>query len=238
MELWFPYLTAFLAGLLGGVHCVGMCGGIVGAITFGLPREAQSDGLRLFAFHALYNLGRIFSYTLAGALMGGLGALLIQWMPLQQAQQGLLLVAGAFMILLGLYLGGWWKILGRVERLGERVWRRLEPLGRRLLPVRTPGQALGVGALWGWLPCGLVYTMLINAGLGQGSGPPLLGKWAGIAGAWSPKATPLDRPPKAAVKRRSLFTPAQGIMAGTMTKAHTWRDRRPPSWRGTGMPFL
>jgi uncharacterized protein len=174
MELWFPYLTAFLAGLLGGVHCVGMCGGIVGAITFGLPREAQSDGLRLFAFHALYNLGRIFSYTLAGALMGGLGALLIQWVPLQQAQQGLLLVAGAFMILLGLYLGGWWKILGRVERLGERVWRRLEPLGRRLLPVRTPGQALGVGALWGWLPCGLVYTMLINAvaagGALQGAG--------------------------------------------------------------------
>jgi len=174
MELWFPYLTAFLAGLLGGVHCVGMCGGIVGAVTFGLPREVQSDGLRLFSFHALYNLGRVLSYTLAGAVMGGVGALLTGWVALQQAQQVLLVVAGVFMVLLGLYLGGWWGLLSRLERLGEGVWRRLEPLGRRLMPVRNPFQALAVGALWGWLPCGLVYTMLINAvaagGALQGAG--------------------------------------------------------------------
>jgi hypothetical protein len=75
----------------------------------------------------------------------------------------LLAVAGLFMVLMGLYLAGWWMLLGHLERAGGAIWRRMEPLGRRLLPVRTPVQALGVGLIWGWIPCGLVYSMLVTA---------------------------------------------------------------------------
>jgi sulfite exporter TauE/SafE len=86
----------------------------------------------------------------------------------------LLALAGVFMLLLGLYLAGWWSGLRRVEQAGGRLWRYIEPLGRRLLPVRSPGQALALGLVWGWLPCGLVYSVLIWAlsagGALQGAG--------------------------------------------------------------------
>jgi sulfite exporter TauE/SafE len=155
------YLSAFLVGLLGGVHCVGMCGGIVSAMTLGIGGNAQRSLARIFPFHIAYNLGRIVSYTVAGGLMGGLGIMLASFMPVYLAQQLLLAVAGVFMILLGLYLGGWLMWLSRLEQAGSVLWKRLEPLGRKLLPVRHVRQALLLGLLWGWLPCGLVYSVLI-----------------------------------------------------------------------------
>jgi len=174
MDGSLSYLGAFLVGLLGGVHCVGMCGGIVTALTFGLPEERRASVIEMLPFQLSYNLGRLASYTLAGALMGGLGILLSGFLPVQYAQRGLLAAAGIFMILLGLYLGGWWAGLTRVEAIGSVLWRRIEPLGRRLLPVRSPAQALVLGIIWGWLPCGLVYSVLIWAvaagGAAQGAG--------------------------------------------------------------------
>lgn len=158
-----PFIAAFVAGIMGGVHCVGMCGGIVGALAFGLPAESRERPSRLLPFLAAYNLGRIVSYCLAGLLMGGLGMLLAGLMPIYYAQRALLALAGVFMVLMGLYLAGWWMWLTHVERLGLGVWRRLEPVARRLLPVASPAQAFKVGMIWGWVPCGLVYTMLVNA---------------------------------------------------------------------------
>ncbi|MEH6471707.1 MAG: sulfite exporter TauE/SafE family protein [Halopseudomonas sp.] len=158
-----PYLSAFLVGLLGGVHCLGMCGGIIGTLNLGLTPEQRNQPLTLLSYQLAYNSGRILSYTLAGAIMGGLGLLLVQWLPLQAAQRALLIAAGLFMVLLGLYLSGWWLLLNRVEKLGRYLWRRIEPMGRQLLPVRSRLQALLLGTLWGWLPCGLVYSMLISA---------------------------------------------------------------------------
>ncbi|MFM1892674.1 MAG: hypothetical protein RLZ44_1751 [Pseudomonadota bacterium] len=167
------YSAAFAVGLLGGVHCVGMCGGIVGALTFGLPEHKRS-GWGALPFQLAYNLGRIASYSVAGALVGGLGVLLAGLLPVAAAQRSLLALAGVFMLLLGLYLAGWWSGLRRVEQAGGRLWRYIEPLGRRLLPVRSPGQALALGLVWGWLPCGLVYSVLIWAlsagGALQGAG--------------------------------------------------------------------
>jgi sulfite exporter TauE/SafE len=163
MEAWMPYLSAFMVGLLGGVHCIGMCGGIVGALTFGLTPERRSKLSAVMPFLLAYNLGRVASYILAGAIMGALGMLLAQLMPVYYAQRVLLGLAGLFMILLGLYLSGWWMLLNRVEQAGSLLWQRLEPISRRLLPIRTPGQALLVGLIWGWIPCGLVYSMLVNA---------------------------------------------------------------------------
>ncbi len=143
-------LSAFVVGLLGGVHCVGMCGGIVGALSLGLPAERNLPIL------LAYNVGRISSYTLAGALMGALGFYFSGLLPVQTAQKVLLSLAGLFLILMGLYLAGWWNVLSRVERAGGVLWRRIEPLGRGLLPVRSVRHGLLLGLLWGWLPCGLV----------------------------------------------------------------------------------
>ncbi|MES9992304.1 MAG: sulfite exporter TauE/SafE family protein [Candidatus Thiodiazotropha sp.] len=155
------YLAAFVVGLLGGGHCVGMCGGIVGALTFGLPAPVQSRLISTLPYQLGYNLGRVTSYVVAGAIMGGLGVLLTQAVPIYVAQQVLLVIAGVFMILLGLYLGGWWTGLSKIERLGSLLWTKIEPFARRLLPVKTPAQAWVLGLVWGWIPCGLVYSMLV-----------------------------------------------------------------------------
>lgn len=165
-------IAAFLVGLLGGIHCVGMCGGIVATLTAGLPASRRARLATQLPLQLGYNLGRIAGYTLAGALMGALGVVAIQFLPLHLAQRVLYGIAAVFMILLGLYLGGWWRGLVRLERIGAVLWRRIEPLGRRLLPIRNGWQALGVGLVWAWLPCGLVYSVLIWA---VSSGGPLQG---------------------------------------------------------------
>lgn len=161
MEAGASYLTAFLVGLLGGVHCAGMCGGIVATLGLGVPEARRGRIGSILPFLFAYNGGRILSYTLAGALMGGVGVLAANVVAVRQAQLVLELAAGLFMVALGLYLGGWWSGVARLEHLGGALWRRLEPLGRRLMPVRTPAQAWVLGMVWGWLPCGLVYSVLV-----------------------------------------------------------------------------
>ncbi|MBK1648698.1 sulfite exporter TauE/SafE family protein [Rhabdochromatium marinum] len=154
-------ITAFLVGLLGGLHCLGMCGGIVTSLTFSLPR-AQRPLARL-PMQLGYNLGRLLGYGVMGALFGGLGDWMLAALPLEQAQRLLYAAAALMMLLLGLYLGRWWPGLARLEQLGIPLWRHLEPLGRRLLPLRHGWQALAIGFIWAWLPCGLVYSVLIWA---------------------------------------------------------------------------
>jgi hypothetical protein len=157
-------LSAALVGLLGGVHCVGMCGGIVGALSFTLAPGRRRSGRGQIPFLLAYNLGRLTSYALAGAVSGGLGASAVAGLGgLRMVEIGLSVVAGLFMVALGLYLGGWWRGLLRVEQAGGWLWRRVEPLGRRLLPVRRLGDAWALGLVWGWLPCGLVYSVLVWA---------------------------------------------------------------------------
>ena len=149
------FIALFLVGLLGGTHCVGMCGGIVGALSMGGPAR--------WSMHFAYNGGRIFSYTLAGALAGALGAATLgleqQW-PIRQV---LFLLANLMLIALGLYLLGVTRALAFTERAGQRLWRHLQPMTRRFLPARTVAQAFPLGLLWGWLPCGLVYSALVSA---------------------------------------------------------------------------
>ena len=157
-------LAALSAGLLGGVHCAGMCGGIVGALSLATPGQKQGPKLPLLLS---YNIGRITSYVIAGALVGGIGQLSLGFMPVQSLQQMLAVIAGVMMMLMGLYLGGWSRFLRHVENAGGVIWKKIEPVGRRLLPVRNPGQGFLLGVIWGWLPCGLVYSMLIWA-LGSG----------------------------------------------------------------------
>lgn len=154
-------LAAFIVGLLGAVHCVGMCGGIVAALTLGVRKDAGRYGGSMLVFTLAYNTGRILSYATAGALVGGLGWFAVNLTDMHLAQRVLQVLAALFMIALGLYLAGWWRGLRLLERAGGRIWRRLEPLGRRFMPVRTPAHAFVLGLVWGWLPCGLVYSVLI-----------------------------------------------------------------------------
>lgn len=157
----FTYITAFIVGLMGGVHCVGMCGGIVGALSFAVNSTAAQQKSRLLTLMLSYNLGRLTSYTLAGGIMGALGWLALAWTDLQYMQLMLQLFAGVFMFLMGLYISGWWMGLTRIEKLGAYLWKYLQPGAQKLLPVSNPLQALLLGLLWGWLPCGLVYSVLI-----------------------------------------------------------------------------
>jgi len=153
-------LPAFLVGLLGSTHCLGMCGGIVSALTFGVSDEIRRSPGRLAPFLLAYNAGRIVSYVAAGALAGAVSAGTFGLLPPASAPWAVKLLTGGFMIALGLYLAGWWPGLQRLERWGGVLWRRIEPFGRRLLPVNHPLKALALGLLWGWLPCGMVYAAL------------------------------------------------------------------------------
>lgn len=149
------YLALFLVGLLGGTHCVGMCGGIVSALAMGAPA-----GWRLLL---AYNFGRILSYAAAGGLVGALGAASLGLAGQVPVRQGLFLFANLMLIAMGLYLLGATRALAFTERAGQSLWQRIQPLTRRFLPARSVGQAFPLGALWGWLPCGLVYSALASS---------------------------------------------------------------------------
>lgn len=173
------FLPLFMVGLAGSVHCIGMCGGIVGALSLGggagaaAPARAvmaiavarpalQANVLRVLA----YNGGRIASYMLAGGVAGGIaGAGMLHIATLQVAGYWL---ANLMLVALGLYLMDAWRGLARVEAAGNVIWRRVRPLLKPLMPMDTPFKALAVGALWGWVPCGMVYSALLTAML-QGS---------------------------------------------------------------------
>jgi sulfite exporter TauE/SafE len=148
-------LALFIVGLLGGGHCAGMCGGIVGALSLQTPQGGTA-----VLVHLAYNLGRIGSYVLAGLLAGLLGQAAGNLMAVQH---GLYLFASLMLIAMGLYLLGITQFLAPLERGGQSLWLRIQPLTKRFLPVRGVAQALPLGLLWGWLPCGLVYSALTTA---------------------------------------------------------------------------
>lgn len=149
------YFSAFVIGLIGSAHCVGMCGGIASMLTTALSKQNKTSNVTLVF---LYNTGRIFSYALIGAIVGYTGSTAARNMGIPLA--GLRLVAAIFLIFLGLYLGQWLMWITRIETLGKILWQKISPLSKSLIPVDTPLKALGLGALWGWLPCGLVYSTL------------------------------------------------------------------------------
>ena len=158
------YFAVFLIGLLGGVPCVGMCGGIVSALTVQVRLPGQtSPARREWPLLLAYNLGRIGSYTAAGAAMGAIGTVGMLFNDVLPVQLALYVAANLMLVALGLYLTGFTRALAGVERLGQRLWARVQPLTRRFLPARSVAQAFPLGVLWGFLPCGLVYSVLATA---------------------------------------------------------------------------
>ena len=158
MEITF--ISAFFVGLFSTLHCVGMCGGIIGALTFSLPEQIRNNRWRLIPYVTTYNIGRISSYVLAGTLVGSLGDNITALAP-QYGHLILQLFASILMLGIGLYLAGWFPAFVKIEHLGKPIWKKLEPISQKLIPVKNPIHAYLFGLIWGWLPCGLVYTALI-----------------------------------------------------------------------------
>lgn len=150
-------IAAWVAGTMGSAHCLTMCGSIAALAG----RQAGSARMG----HVLaFNLGRLGSYVLAGALVGGLGWRMGMLIGDAATWGGMLrIMMGLVMAAIGLHVALGWKGLRHLERIGIPLWRRIGPLARRLNPRRDPVQALLFGALWGWIPCGLVYSALLTA---------------------------------------------------------------------------
>lgn len=173
---WELVASAFSIGLLGSTHCAGMCGGIVAASQVGAGASGSGGKRRLplaRAGNALaQNAGRVASYAAAGALMGGVGALIGRSAALE-ARPVLETCAALVLIATGLNLAGLLPAKASLERLGGPLWRALQPLARRFLPMDTPARALAFGLLWGFLPCGLVYSALslaaVSGSVGTGA---------------------------------------------------------------------
>lgn len=138
-----------------------MCGSIIGALTASLQADIRARRKTLTLYILVYNAGRLLSYAAAGALLGFAGSTLSGAFDSDTAHRVLRWLATLFMLGMGLYLAGWFPAFGRLQAIGKPVWHYLEPLGKKLLPVSSLPQALILGIIWGWLPCGLVYAAAI-----------------------------------------------------------------------------
>jgi len=153
-------ISVFLMGFLGGIHCLGMCGGVVGMLTAGLAPDVKSSPKKVALFHLNYNLGRILSYILMGIVFGLLGAVLAQTLQMNLFDKLLRIFSGVLMLMVGLYIGGWSSGIQVLEKIGARFWALLQPLTQRFLPIKDLKSAFFTGLLWGGIPCGLVYGAL------------------------------------------------------------------------------
>ncbi|ELO1773894.1 sulfite exporter TauE/SafE family protein [Vibrio fluvialis] len=155
------FIGAFVIGLLGAGHCMGMCGGLGALLT--LNHQSNPSAPLFF-----YNFGRIASYMLFGAIVGGLTASLSTVADINHFLVWLRLLAAVLMVGLGLYVGRWWFGVLKLEALGQRLWKHISPAGKALLPLKKSWYALPFGFIWGWLPCGLVYSILTWAAVSGG----------------------------------------------------------------------
>lgn len=158
-EFMTSYLVAFTMGLFSSLHCLGMCGSIIGTLTLSLDSKIKQNKLLFFTFVLNYNLGRIVSYSIAGLLAG------LMTLPFdgQLGHRFLQLISALIMASAGFYIAGWFPRFAYIEKGGRFIWKKLEPFGHKLIPVKTRTQAFLFGTIWGWLPCGLVYTALVLA---------------------------------------------------------------------------
>ena len=157
------YLVAFLMGLVSSLHCIGMCGSIIGTLTLSLSPEIRNKKSRMLPFVFNYNFGRITSYTLAGGLAGMIEAFAILHLSEIHGHRILQILSAVIMASAGLYIAGWFPRFAYIEKVGIVVWKKIEPFGRKLIPVKNLSQAYLFGMVWGWLPCGLVYAALALA---------------------------------------------------------------------------
>ncbi len=150
--------AALLLGLAASGHCLIMCGGISAALGMATARRADGQPMRRLLLG--YQLGRIASYTLAGLLAAGIAGGAIAYLDRDAVRSTLRAVTA--IVLFGAALAAFGTLRGRLGA-SRVIWSRLAPLGRRLLPVSTLPRAIAFGMIWGWMPCGFVYTVLLLA---------------------------------------------------------------------------
>ncbi|HXC50846.1 MAG TPA: sulfite exporter TauE/SafE family protein [Candidatus Limnocylindrales bacterium] len=152
-------LAGLAMGFLGSSHCIAMCGGLAAALPSATGNSARGRNVQRTA---CYNAGRIASYAVAGAIAGGAGA---AFAGLGGASGVLVLrgVSALLIIAVGLYVAGWSNAVVRIERLGGGIWRTIAPHARRARESDSLVASTLFGAMWGWLPCGLVYSALVVA---------------------------------------------------------------------------
>ena len=152
-----------MLGFGSSFHCLGMCGGIMSALSLGLPDTSKVDPARPFFLIGAFNFGRIGSYSFLGISTAFVVSLAPSvgnpelWHFIIQC------LASIFLVCLGIHVAGFLPQLKKIELLGLRLWAYIQPLGRHFLPTTTIPRALALGAIWGWLPCGLVYSALLWA---------------------------------------------------------------------------
>ena len=150
--------AAFVTGLLGSAHCFGMCGGLSGLFAV----NASVASLRTQIPMAIaYNTGRVLSYAILGIVVAVLGQTVVGAIPGITAP--VRLASGLLIVVVGLQVAFGWRFLAPLEKAGALIWNRIAPAAKSLLPVSSIPRALGLGLLWGWLPCGLVYSVLLLA---------------------------------------------------------------------------
>lgn len=155
-----PFLfTAFMMGLLGGAHCMSMCGGIICALCYSCDKSQQRSW-KPYLYQLSYSVGRIITYTILGALTGLVGMILAKSIGVYGGYF-MRLFAVIIVIFVGLYIANWWKMISSLEMIGKKIWRVVNIFTRRFIPVTTFPRAFILGGLWGLLPCGLVYSALL-----------------------------------------------------------------------------
>ena len=162
-EFTTSYGVAFMMGLFSSLHCIGMCGSIIGTLTLSLSPEIRNNKKLLLPFVFSYNFGRITSYAFAGAVIGSIEALLSMPLGELHGHRLLQILSAIVMAGAGAYIAGWFPRFAYIEKVGVTIWKLMEPYGRKLIPVKNHTQAYLFGMVWGWLPCGLVYSALALA---------------------------------------------------------------------------
>lgn len=152
------YILAFTTGLLGGFgHCIGMCGPLVASYTLH-DKDSLSRFHALFP-HLLYNAGRITTYVFIGALMGISGSFVNTAGKLSGIQNTVGILAGAFMIVMGLGIMGVFKKIRAMEMHNGLILRMM----KNVREGSSPWRYFPLGLLLGFLPCGLSYSAFIGA---------------------------------------------------------------------------
>jgi sulfite exporter TauE/SafE len=170
--------SAWMMGTVGSTHCLVMCGGAASTISGSVVQLGRRPRVDPKVASLAYNAGRIGSYALAGSIAGAIGVALDHAPFVFGAEIALRVLAGLLLCAVGLYIAGAWQRGAAFERIGLPLWKRIEPLARRFIPIRSVSSAFALGALWGWIPCGLVYAAL---GVAVVTGSPVSGALTMIA---------------------------------------------------------
>jgi len=193
---WSGITAALIAGLLGSAHCFGMCGGIAGALQLAIPKTPRAHLIYLLS----YNIGRIIGYSLLGLVAGIISLSVAKTLGVEIGLNLLRVFGAIFLFLMAAYIGRWWMILSKFEKFGQKIFNPIRNFGKKWLPLSNPFEAIVVGILWGFLPCGLVYSAL----------------------AYSASATSITD----AVLRMTAFgigtLPALGLMGGIASSVKVW----------------